>query len=374
MSDGIISQYGFLFQRLVFLDIAISHASMERFFTYEGVEDIDVSQSGNVEDLAMVAQSKECYIQVKSGTVNKTCWAKVLGNWLLVDGYENSTFTLVCENELDFDISESSTIDAVYSYFDGGKTMKKSSIARRVYDKFILNNDEASVKQIITNLSNKCEVYAISLDEVSARISQKVSDTYCKDIKVYDKAKSIRVQRLIEYFMTEIDSAIKNKKAYTLTFPKMMELIGRVTLEISDNKYTVDITAIKKRKQKEAEDLVSNSGIREVRQLKLVKDDPGFVAGELVKELLYKDFREVYVDGGVVVSNIEDNAYTNYQDALLELDDSPSARQVFMQTTRKEIESSIMDNSPIYRNGCYVYLTGEEAESSKKISWGDEDE
>lgn len=45
MSDGITSQYGFLYQKYVFMNTAISHASMDLFFTYEGVDDIDVTQA-----------------------------------------------------------------------------------------------------------------------------------------------------------------------------------------------------------------------------------------------------------------------------------------------------------------------------------------
>ena len=54
--------------------------------------------------------------------------------------------------------------------------------------------------------------------------------------------------------------------------------------------------------------------------------------------------------------------------------DNPAAEDVFKRTTDKEIHSSIMQNSPIYRKGCYVYLTGDEIEADKQISWGKEDE
>jgi hypothetical protein len=47
---------------------------------------------------------------------------------------------------------------------------------------------------------------------------------------------------------------------------------------------------------------------------------------------------------------------------------------VFSETVKKEIPSSIIENSPIYRNGCYVFLTGDEIGDEMQITWGHEDE
>jgi len=371
MSDGIISQYGFLFQRYIFIDTVIAHASMDLYFTYEGVDDIDVNTP---EELVSVNFNKS-YIQVKSGVVSKECWAKVLGNWILAGEAQNTSFVLICENNLEFNVHEDTTIDAVYKYFEDGVSKNRKSIARKVHDALFENNNEETVKSLILKFTKKCVIDVYSEDQILSGLKQKIIDTYCTDIKVYEKAKQIRCDRIVEYFMSEIDESIKNKKKCVITFQKIMDIVGRVRSEISDNKFTVNTADVKKKKQKEANDLIENGDIREIRQLKLVKNDVGFIAQELVKELLYKDFREVYVEGGLVISNIEDAAYTNYQDALLELDGSnPSPKQVFMQTTRKVIDSSIMDNSSIYRNGCYVYLTGENIDEDKQISWGKEDE
>ena len=131
MLDGITSQYGFLYQKYIFIMNVISHASMDMFFTYEGIDDIDVDTS---DDLSMVSISTSKYIQVKSGVVSQDCWAKVLGNWLLIDDYQDKFFALVCENALDFDVNDEDTIDAVYKYFEKGKGKKRSAIARKVYD------------------------------------------------------------------------------------------------------------------------------------------------------------------------------------------------------------------------------------------------
>lgn len=62
MSSGIISQYGFLFQRYAFIENVISNAAMNIFFTYEGVDDIDVSKAKKEDMLAMAAASNNRFI------------------------------------------------------------------------------------------------------------------------------------------------------------------------------------------------------------------------------------------------------------------------------------------------------------------------
>lgn len=373
MSAGIISQYGFLFQKYVFIDTVINHASVELFFTYEGVDDIDITHDMD-EGLVMVSSSKDTYMQVKSGNVTKECWAKVIGNWILTGNTKTGSFVLISENELGFDITDESTVESVCKYFENGKSERKNAIARKVNDILLKDKNRYEVKEIIKELSLKCNVVVKSLDDIITDLCQKIMETYCSDIKVYNRAKKSRAERLVEYIKAEIDDAIKEKKKYILTFTNLMDIVGRVRSEISDDKYTVDTAALKKRKKKEAETLVENSELREIHQLRLVRDDTEFVTKELINELLYKEFREVYVENGIEISNIEDIAYTNYQDTLFDFDGKPTPKEVFRNTTQKEIYSRIMDNSPIYRHGCYVYLTSKEIEEDKQISWGDDNE
>lgn len=374
MSDGITSQYGFLFQKYAFIETVISNAAMSVFFTYEGVDDIDVSNDKTGESLAMASISNNKYIQVKSGTVTKDCWAKVVGNWILTDDYQNAAFTMLCENELGFNVNDVDVISSVYHYFEEGASKSNKSIAKKVNDKLFTDKDENVIKEIIRDLSQRCIITIRSFNEMKKELLKVFTDTYCTDVKVYEKAKERRFERFIEYVVADIDAAIEKKRKYTITFQKLMDIVNRVRTEISDNRYTVETAEIKKRKKKEAENLLSDGSIREIKQLLLVKNDPGFVTRELVNELLYKDFREVYVDGGIEISNIEDMAHTNYEDSLLELDDNPTAKELFLKTTRKPIESSIMDKSPIYRNGCYVFLTGDDIDPDLQISWRESDE
>ena len=64
----------------------------------------------------------------------------------------------------------------------------------------------------------------------------------------------------------------------------------------------------------------------------------------------------------------------NFEDVKYSLPEETEPRQLFQETISKEIPLNIVDNSPLYRNGCYVYLTGEETDESRQITWGAEHE
>lgn len=64
MPAGITTQYGFLFQRYIFIKTVLDFIGIDTFFVYEGADDIDVI---NEERIVSIGISNNTYIQVKSG-------------------------------------------------------------------------------------------------------------------------------------------------------------------------------------------------------------------------------------------------------------------------------------------------------------------
>lgn len=315
MPAGITSQYGFLYQRYIFIKTVLDNVGMDRFFVYEGKDDIDISETDRI---MSVCVSNDTFVQVKSGTVSKNCWAKVLGNWLLIDD-GNTSYKVVLENELSFEVDADDTINEVCAYFIKGATQKPTSIANQVYKKFIEGKDdtEAEIKTLVSALMARVLCEILPLDDVKSDIEDTFKRVYCQDIKIFEMAKTCRVERFVDYIQGEIDTSLEKKKSFTFRYQDFINIINKLTAEISDHKYTVDTTETRKRKHVEAERLMTDDSIREVRQLKLVNDRSGFVVRELVKELFYKDFRRVYSEpSSTVISNIEDVAHTNFEDVL----------------------------------------------------------
>ena len=369
MPAGITAQYGFLYQRYAFIKLALDNAGMDRFFVYEGIDDIDIAEEYRI---SAVREYNNQFIQVKSGTVTRDCWAKVIGNWLLIEE-KSPTYRIVLENALTFDYKADNVIDGVVAYFMAGADKASTSIANKVYKKFLEVEDETSLKNQVTEMLDRISFEVLSLDELYSAIVQTFKAIYCPDITKYEMAKICRCDRFIEGINFRIDEAIKRKKSFTLRYVDFMDVINKATAEISDGKYVVDISEMKKRKTTDAEQLVNSDLLREVRQLRLVNPNKGFIVKELVKELLYRDLREVYATpGSTLISNIEETAYSNFEDVKYSLPESAEPRQLFQETVSKEIPLNIVDNSTLYRNGCYVYLTGEETEESRQITWGEE--
>ncbi len=373
MPSGITAQYGFLYQRYVFIKLALDYAGMDKFFVYEGDDDIDISEEQRISSIKV---SGNTYAQVKSGAVSRECWAKVIGNWLLIDDPKPS-YKIILENELAFDIMSAEVINAVCEYFVDGATKVSTSISNKVYKKYIEGKAESvdNLKALVTDLLTRVSCDVLDLDSIMQSIEDTFKSVYCQDIIVYEMAKVCRCERFIDYINAVIDDAIGKKKSYTLRFIDFMDIINKVSSEISDRKYTIDIGEMKKRKKPEAERLLSSDSLREVRQLRLVNSNSGFIVNELLKEMLYRDFREVYSSSDTtLISNIEETAHSNFEDVIYGLPEEAGPKQKFDATVSKDIPLSIVNNSPMYRNGCYIFLTADNTDESKQITWGEENE
>lgn len=371
MQAGITSQYGFLYQRYAFIKLALENAGMDRFFVYEGIDDIDIAEEFRI---SAIRQYNNQFVQVKSGTVSHDCWAKVIGNWLLTED-EAPTYRIILEKALTFDFRAEGVIGGVLGYFKAGVDKASTSIANKVYKKYLEVADVTRLKNRIIEMLDRISFEVLSMEELSSAIVETFKAVYCPDITKYEVAKSCRCDRFIEYINARIDTAIKKRKSFTLRYVDFMDVINKVTAEISDGKYIVDIGEMRKSKRTVAEQIVNSDTLREVRQLRLVNPNRGFIVKELVKELLYRDLRDVYTTNeSTLISNIEETAYSNFEDVKYSLPEESEPRQLFQETVSKEIPLNIVDNSPLYRNGCYVYLTCEETDESRKITWGEDRE
>ena len=371
---GITAQYGFLYQRKVFILHVLNNANTKQRFIFEGRDDIEISPEAQI--YAMF-DSDNLFVQVKSGYVDETCFCKIICNWLLLDSHESSLFELVLENDLGFDCYSDETIKKIQKYIIEGKGKKQSSIARKAYNKFKneISGQPDNIIEKVAHLVSTFTKTVCSMDTVDKEILEKYANDYCLDIMEYDKAKEKRLERLITAIDTGINNAVKAKKPYSLLYPELMQMIGQIKEAISDSNYSVDISSLKKRSELEARKLIEEKTKREVRQLYLVDKTDSFVVKGIVNEIVYKDFRDVYAtQKNTEILNIEQNAKENHDLAIFALgDDAVNPRSVYVETNNRHIEGNLLPGGPIYRNGCYVYLTGDSIGEENQISWGTED-
>lgn len=371
-NSGITAQYGFLFQRKAFILHALENAHTKQFFTFEGKDDIDVTAE---DSLCLYQVSNARYIQVKSGHVDENCFSKVICNWFLIDTGMDATLHLICEHPLEFSLDDE-LVQKITNYIIKGKNRNKSAIAKKVYDSLAstIETNIAEVHAQIRNLFSRVTIDVYDMARLDRSLEEVFFSTYCSDILEYELAKEKRLNRLISYINEEIDTAVKAKKPYELHYPNLMRLIMKVAEEISDHCYSIDILELKKQSMEEAKRIVAEKATREVKQLNLVNHQEAFVIDGIVQELMYKDFRDVFVENRTVeISNIEQNAFENYSSAKFALDDSELAdpKKIYNQTVRLPIESNLMPPGIIYRKGCYIYLTGDNVDPDSQITWGE---
>lgn len=372
MSGGLVAQYGFLYQKHVYILMALQYMAADTFFTYEGVDDIDIEKDNPLHAVSIASKS---FIQVKSGTVNESCMIRIVGNWMNTDDYtlnrENREISLYVENEIGFDYKDTAFAEQVVTAFKAGKTMKKGSIMRTAHDKYQSELSNPTFVEQITAVLNTITVKSHSFDELSKKLLSKFCIDYCGDIHVFELAKQKRLDRLVSYMGDEIDNAISNKQPFVLRYNHFIRMIQKVSEEISDTKYTIDVSAMKKKMRPEAEKIVEEQLRREVQQLNAVDKQVSFVIEGVLQQMLYKDFRDVYsINDAVSVSNIENEAKENYDDAIFSLDDEErSPRKIYLSTIGRTIESDFLPSGSIYRKGCYIYLTRDDISDELQISW-----
>lgn len=370
---GITSQYGFLFQRKAFILLALENIGIKKAFTFEGKDDIEITGD---ESIYSVKASESNYIQVKSGTVSEECFSKVVCNWLLLDKTDpDTTMLLFAENPLPDNITEDIIFEAILK----GKEKKQNSIARKTYNKFhvVIENNPDSLKKQIRELLDQICYDICSMQDLDHRLEQVFFSNWCQDITEYDLAKSKRLERLISYINQDIDNAIKAKKPFTLLFSDLIKHIMKVCEEITDHRYIAKIPELKKKFRKEATQIATDHTLREVRQLYLVDQANDFVIDGIVHELIYKDFRDIYsIQKETEIINLEENAFENYQSALFALDKAEAAipHKVYQNTISLSIGGELLPDGPIYRKGCYVYLTRDDIAPEIQITWGNDNE
>lgn len=379
--DGITAQYGFHYQKIVFIYKILSTLAVDNIYTYEGIDDVQIDSVDNIEEndpLVRIELSKNdttTAIQVKSGIISKESWAKVCGNWLLSDVqnpvlYVEKPLTIIYQGE--------EAVRYLVDFFQDGKDKKQNSISNKVYRKFLgQGKDEITVatdgvfRNKIVSLLDSTRIDHVSLNDLRNKAENIFIKQYCDDIHKFECAKTERYYRFEDEIIAKIDSCIGQKKPCVLGFKDVFNIICHTRDEISDNRYVIDENVVKKQKMKVAEKLVADGEMREIIQLYKVRNDTGFAIHEIVKELLYKDFRSIYADSpnSKFISTLESEAYSNHEDVYYELD-NPEPREDFYATTKKELHSELMPKSSLFRNGCYIYLTGDNVPAEQRISWG----
>lgn len=368
---GIDAQYGFLYQKYVYILTILENLSMGNTFIYEGKDDVDIDTRDVKDGITII---KNTYIQAKSGLLSKDEWIQCISNWIEMSELSSDAHCVIyVQNNIDEKWLSENFINIFIEeikIYNEIKKRQSSSVKKRIYDKY---KDEFKTDEFIKKLYNLLRNVDVNIQtekNLKDLIINIYKTKYCTDIKLYELAKIRRAEAFINEIMRKIDQALSNKESLSLDFTNVIEIVNTLASNITDNIYKLDHITLKSALRKEAKEIVSRRNFREVIQLESVNNNESFIIEKIISELMYKDMRDVY-DNSVDIRNIEDEAHSNYIDVLFELLDEEkcSPKKVYIETTKRDIDNNFFNKSKIYREGCYIFLTSNNVSENLKISW-----
>ena len=120
--------------------------------------------------------------------MSRDCSAKVIGNWFLIE-YENPTYKIILENALTYDFRADDVLSCVLSYFTAEADKDSTSVANKVYKKYIEGANETALRDRITEMLDRITIEVLSMGKLYVAILETFKAVYCPDSTKYVMAK-----------------------------------------------------------------------------------------------------------------------------------------------------------------------------------------
>ena len=372
-NSGIISQYGFEYQKLAFVFYAIQMNNSDSII-YEGQDDVEIEDEKNLANL----QTRHILCQVKSGTITSNIYEKIVLNWLL-KMEQAEQFICVAENPFSLP-SESFVEEFSKKILDSNK--KPTALMSKVKAKYSTQKNADDLKADIQKLLEKTEIICKSIDTLLEDSIKKFAELYCADTDSVVIHRE-RYLKLSDSIHKQITQSIMKKEKYILSYRFLFPEISATLEAINDLRYDVSFTEFKGRLKPRMTKIL-NSQSDAVKQLKLVfpQDDNAIIEG-LTELMFYDDLRQLFVgiNKQKEINDLEHLAKFNYDETLRDFAGYGEPRTPY-STYKRTIEKKLSEplppeNSPnftYYKYGCYIHLTDTGVEEELKIKWGEIEE
>lgn len=364
---GRVAQHGFEYQKFVYYYLISSFKTKYDKYYYEGKEDIHFESSKTEEKLKL-------FVQVKTANLALKEKKKILIKWLSI-GEIADKYILFCEKNNDYDISL--IADDVIEIIKNAKEDSDLSNANIAYKKYISNGgfDEiklrSDIKLIKDNLS-KMDIKSVEtmFSELRGQMKEEAEN---------DSVIDSTLESRIYYILTKILSKIHNEyvddmnSAVEITYNEYMNYYIEARNTYPYDFFDNDYTALKK--SVDVSTLIDDN-LREVRQLKILNLSDGHIIQQIINEIFYKEFRKFYFDINLSneIENVEEIAFQNNTGVVerAKANGQINPTNIYFDTVEKTINHPLitkMKGADFCSKGCYIYLTSDEADKSKQISW-----
>jgi len=354
-TGGTLAQYGFEFQKEVFVFVLINKLKVGDKASYEMIDDIDF----NVSDLGNT-KLNSLHVQCKTGSFNYSLFRHVICNWLLYDYTDE--YILFIDNDLNFHFDSENLSEDIISdvkkYFDK-KKQRIDCYLYKIFKKYNEFNSDIEINKLKSDLLeilNKLKIYSKTISTIKEESMNSFIEEYCTDINI-EFAKKSRFEMFCDEIHKGLKKSIEEKKPYTIDFIGFKNLINRTIKSIDNHKYFIDYVEFKNSNKNIYKNLLSS---REALFLKKMNMVEGSIVRYLTYELYYKDLRDYYV--GIQKSNlineIEEHAHFNYTETARK--NNNIWVETFNNTINTPIDNDVLQNIQ-YTSGCYMFLSSDEA-------------
>ncbi|MED1268838.1 hypothetical protein P4U03_20030 [Bacillus mycoides] len=381
-SSGIHTLGGFTYQIRVFVwYLTKLRTNMQlEFETYDDVtiketdiDTLDLNESSF--NHTLFKENEIQAIQVKRTTIDNGTALKVLMNWILLESYNSyiSKYILVTpESYGNKNILFNMTAEDLFLKIDQEELKDKPrSIIGKLKKQFI--NNETLFINTYKAVEGKVEFKAV--EDIDDSIMKAYEDLFRKrDGEDKEKVYIDRIKMLLEKITYEILENINNKQAYTIKRSEFLELVEKISCEINDKHVQLDYSQYKETKKNlniKDEKIVSS---REYIQLNECELDSKEMKDHMIYMLYYSRYRLMTLGRHRVqkIETIEDTTYANFSSVKRRLRLEKKEHPFFRLDGTKNESNSYANNEQI-RWGSAIFLTKENTDDDKKISWKDEE-
>lgn len=332
---GISAQKGFIYQRVAFICYALITSSFKKI-GYENKDDITIECDNVI-----------YFIQAKNHSDNfYNCDMKdVIKSWIKYDN-----------------LKEYAKKEKKYILILSGKSSINKENLKESYDDTLTHN-----------IINQFKILEYKSFDVLEQISIKALKKFQKNKKVNinDKILEEQYNALYSEVSSKIDKSMKIKKPYIVSIKDWQYIVDNIVYKINDELY--EINPSKRIEEIKSSDELINKFKKTNRAyqqlLSVFPQDQDSIMIYLVYNILYNEFRDIYNElHHNEIDNWECDAIVNYKDTINDKSIMDN-NKLFTETLKRKLNIEFIKSSPLYSNGCYIYLTEDFIDKQKQITW-----
>lgn len=367
--SGIYSQFGFEYQKEVFINSLLMYFKSETKAFYERDDDVSIGEYD--EKLTKTICDSDILIQCKSGTISHDILVHVFCNWLLALCNQKK-FVLFLENNIDFTYSEQSIKDSLISKiksYPNGKKPNRGAILYKLKEKYYDKSTSTIKTELISDLACVYKAFNVNIKsskELYESSKKKFTAEYSATLEI-ESARSLRFDTFRDNIYILIRDELLKKNYIEIEYKDYWRIIEKSIHEVTDQLYNPSFIEFQKKHIDKIE-TIKKALKRETDFFEKIGFNDEYIIDLLINEMYYKLVKDhyVFIKQSDLTSLAESIAKENYLRTKIKIQND--IQDLFLTTISQQIKAEIILNSKM-QTGCYIFLSGDDADDECFIDW-----